>query len=178
MKPGERLLDWCWYEYCEKDSPEYLEAMTDESGHVHRQTVPRGQLSSTAWQKQLARAEAIFPAPWFEVIQKAKSPFVTLITSFESPRASFYGGKVLLAGEAFTQYRPHLGLSCDLAGFQALALVEVLKEAKTIEAWEMEVAEHAVEFATRSSATGHFAMTGKWPEGYVPPHLRVKEETK
>jgi hypothetical protein len=172
MTPGERLLDWCWYEYCDMDSPEFAEAMMDASGHVHRQTVPRGQLSSVSWQKQLARAEAIFPTPWFDVIQKAASPFVTAITSFESLRASFCGGKVLLAGEAFTQYRPHLGLSCDLAGFQALTLAEVLKGTKTVDEWEREVAEHALEFATRSSATGHFAMTGKWPDGYVPPHLR------
>jgi hypothetical protein len=99
----------------------------------------------------------------------AKHPFLSIITSSENGKAAFMGGKLLLVLEAFTQIRPHLGLSSNLAAFQALELVNVLNGDKSVDEWEQDVVEYGQEFALRSKAVGHFGMTGKWPEGYVPP---------
>ncbi|KAF1949997.1 FAD/NAD(P)-binding domain-containing protein [Byssothecium circinans] len=171
---GERLLDWCWYDACEEDSAELDEIMTDSFGHRHNHTVPRGALSDKAWERQLKRAEEILPSFLLDIVRSADGPFsfVTAISSFDSSKASFYGGKVLLVGEAFTQFRPHLGLGSNLGAFQALALARMLNGEMDSRKWEDTVTAYAQEIALRSSATGHFGMTGKWPEGYIPPYLR------
>jgi hypothetical protein len=140
--------------------------MTDTNGHRHNKTVPRGRLRKEVWEKHLSDHK--LPTGWNELISKSEEPFVTAITSFEGPSPRFCDGKVLLAGEAFTQFRPHLGLSCDLAAMQALTLDEVFVGEKTMAEYERVVGDYAEEFAMRSSAMGHFGLTGKWPEGYVP----------
>ena len=91
-------------------------------------------------------------------------PLLTAIRSFDNTRGSFFGGKLLLVGEAFIQLRPHLGASCDIAGISAMNLPHVLSGDISIEEWETRVAEHAMEKAIGSRATGIFGMTGRWPE--------------
>ncbi len=93
---------------------------------------------------------------------------MTAVTGFESDKAVFLNGKLLLAGDALTQCRPHLGSSCNLPALQALALLRVLKEEVTIAEWEKQVVSFAKEFAIRSAAAGQFGMTGRYPEGYTP----------
>lgn len=87
--------------------------------------------------------------------------------AFDNTKASFFGGKLLLAGEAFIQLRPHLGASCDIAGLSAITLPRVLSGEMSLEEWEKKVAQHAMEKAIGSRATGIFGMTGQWPEGYT-----------
>lgn len=172
-KEGERLLDWCWYCSVEAQSPEFAEIMTDSNGHRHNKTVPRGNLRGEVWKKQLADYK--LPAGWNELIHQSKQTFMTAVTSHEGSSSAFYDGKVLLAGEAFTQFRPHLGLSCDLAALQALTLSDVLTAEKTMSEYEKIVGDYAAEFSMRSSAMGHFGLTGKWPEGYVPLYAKKAE---
>jgi hypothetical protein len=148
--------------------------MTDTTGYRHNQTVPRGFLSGKAWKKQLARAEDVLPVDWQNILRETAEPFVTAITGFESSKGAFCDAKILLAGEAFTQFRPHLGLSSNLSAIQALALAEVVQGSKTMTEWERDVLSYAQEFSVRSSAMGQFGMTGKWPEGYVPLNLQKK----
>ncbi len=102
------------------------------------------------------------------MVLNSESPFVTAVTGFESDKAAFLGGKLLLAGDALTQFRPHLGSSCNLPALQALMLAKVLKREKTIQDWEEQVVSFGKEFAMRSIAAGQFSMTGTYPEGYVP----------
>lgn len=165
---GDRLLDWVWYEKCDGDSSDYQEAMTGTSGRQHRVTVPRGSLNEVVWAKRVERALSILPSPWSEMVTTSESPFVTAVTNFESDRAVFFEGKVLLAGDALTQFRPHLGSSCNLPALQALKLIEVLNNQKGIVEWENEVIAYGKEFAMRSIAAGHFGMTGAYPAGYIP----------
>jgi len=166
---GERLLDWCWYCPLEENTPEFNDVMTDTLGHRHNKTVPRGRLRKEVWEKQCKKY--MLPAGWSEIIKKAELPFVTAVTSFEGTVASFCDQKILLVGEAFTQFRPHLGLSCNLAAVQALALAEVLNGEKSMGDWEEFSMQYAQEFATRSIAMGQFGLTGSWPEGYTPLYL-------
>ncbi|KAF1996761.1 FAD/NAD(P)-binding domain-containing protein [Amniculicola lignicola CBS 123094] len=160
---GDRLLDWVWYDKCDIDSQDFSETMTDRSGRKHRVTVPRGDLSEVVWAKRVERARTVLSSPWVEMVTTSESPFVTAITNSESDKAVFFGGKLLLAGDAFIQFRPHLGSSCNLPVLQALTLLK-----------EDQVLSHGKEFAMRSIAAGQFGMTGTYPEGYVPLYAMDK----
>jgi len=150
--------------------------MRDTSGRLRNGTVPKGYLSISAWEKRLSAAKPVLPDSWFDIVSQSQSPFVTAITSSEGIKASFFDGKLLLAGDAFAQMRPHLGLSCNQAALQALQLAKVLQGSITMEQWEKEVVEWSREFSVRSAAMGQFGLTGKYPEGYVPLHeIRARE---
>ena len=90
---------------------------------------------------------------------------LTAIRSFENPSASFFGGKLVLAGEAFMQIRPHLGASCSIPALQALTLAQVLEGEKTWDEAQEEVVQYAMKQAMGSKMTGVFGMTGAWPAG-------------
>jgi hypothetical protein len=97
--------------------------------------------------------------------------------AFDNTKASFFGGKLLLTGEAFIQIRPHLGASCDIAGLSAITLPQVLSGELPLEEWEQKVARHAMEKAIGSRATGMFGMTGQWPEGHTTESAaKISEE--
>jgi hypothetical protein len=97
--------------------------------------------------------------------------------AFDNTKASFFGGKLLLTGEAFIQLRPHLGASCDIAGLSAITLPQVLSGELPLEEWEQKVARHAMEKAIGSRATGMFGMTGQWPEGHTAESAaKISEE--
>lgn len=165
---GERLLDWVWYDACSVGSQEFRDTMTDKAGRQHRVTVPRDALSAAAWANRVLRARTVLPTPWQEMVVTSESPFVTAITGFESEKAVFFEGKLLLAGDALTQFRPHLGSSCNLPALQALKLIDVLAGKLPMSDWEVEIVSHGKEFAARSIAAGQFGMTGAYPQGYVP----------
>ncbi|KAF2192937.1 hypothetical protein K469DRAFT_551918 [Zopfia rhizophila CBS 207.26] len=102
--------------------------MTDASGHHHNNTVPRGCLSEQVWNKVVKRAQGELAGPFAEIVTGAPSPFVTAATSFESDRASLFDEKLLRAGEAFLQFRPHIDLSCDLGASQCCLQLRPSKE--------------------------------------------------
>ncbi|OAL49667.1 FAD/NAD(P)-binding domain-containing protein [Pyrenochaeta sp. DS3sAY3a] len=168
MEPGKRYVEWCWYDHCEYPSSTFSEFMTDANGIRHNVTVPASSLRLDMWNAQLLRRKDILPPLWTTILSATKAPLLTAIRSFDNSIASFYNGKVLLVGEAYTQVRPHLGASCDIAALQALLLAEVLNGEKSIKEWEGEVAEYASKMSIASRATGTFGMTGKWPSDYVP----------
>jgi 2-polyprenyl-6-methoxyphenol hydroxylase-like FAD-dependent oxidoreductase len=142
--------------------------MTDCDGRKRTLTVPRGKMRADVWKARVQRAERLLPAPWADVVGRSKGQFVAAIQSYEDDCSTAMGGKVLLVGEAYTQFRPHLGLSSNLGALQALKLGEVLRGEKTMAQWEDEVAAYSREYAEHSTAMGIFGMTGKWPSGYVP----------
>lgn len=173
MEPGKRNVEWCWYDSCEYPSSTFNDFMTDNKGIQHNVTVPASSLRSDVWQAQLLRRKESLPALWNAIFSNSNVPLLTAIRSFDNSVASFYNGKVLLVGEAYTQIRPHLGASCDIAALQALVLAQVLNEGKAIGEWESEVAEYASKMSIASQATGIFGMTGKWPQGYDPSFTKV-----
>ena len=164
MQPGDRLVEWCWYDPCDISSSNFGDIMTDRKGVRHNVTVAASQLRPEAWALHRARRQAVIPPLWSKIFDLSTMPLLTAIRSFTNTKASFFGGKLLLVGEAFTQIRPHLGASCDIAALQAVTLPQVLSGAISFDEWETMVAEHAESKAVRSRATGIFGMTGKWPE--------------
>ena len=161
MAPSDRLLDWIWYDVCDINSEEFEDIMTDRDGHRRRTTVPRGQISPTVWQKRLETARELVGQDWFRVISETKLPFVTNITDLQSSKACFFDGKLLLVGESFTQFRPHVGLSSNMAALQALSLTQVLQGELTLEQWEQNAVKYAEELGAISTAFGLFGLSGK-----------------
>ncbi|KAF2728788.1 FAD/NAD(P)-binding domain-containing protein [Polyplosphaeria fusca] len=174
MEPEDTLLDWVWYDIYDQNSSDFEEIMTGSDGRRRNVTVPKGYLSKAVWDKKLLSAKNTLPSHWFEVISASQKPYVTAITNFKGTRAVFYDGKLLLAGDAFAQCKPHLGMSSNQAALQALNLVKVLREEITFDEWEKAVKDWSDEFAYRSAAMGQFGLTGKYPEGYVPLHAVKK----
>ncbi|KAH9871571.1 hypothetical protein J1614_005826 [Plenodomus biglobosus] len=167
MVPGDRYIEWCWYDACDVSSPEFSEYMTDRYGIQHNMTVSADSLRPKAWTSQLSRRDNIVPPIWRSLFAKSSLPLLTAIHSFDNEQAAFYGGKLLLAGEAYTQIRPHLGASCDIAALQAICLPRVLNGEMSVAEWERTVADYASEKSIGSKATGVFGMTGQWPDDYI-----------
>ncbi|KAF2852925.1 FAD/NAD(P)-binding domain-containing protein [Plenodomus tracheiphilus IPT5] len=167
MVSGDRCVEWCWYDACDVSSPDFSEYMTDRYGTQHNMTVSAELLRPETWAEQLSRRKSVVPPIWQSLFAKSGLPLLTAIHSFDNEQAAFYGGKLLLVGEAFTQIRPHLGASCDIAALQAVHLPGVLNGEISIAEWEKIVADYANEKSIGSKATGVFGMTGQWPDGYV-----------
>ncbi|CBX91011.1 similar to monooxygenase FAD-binding [Plenodomus lingam JN3] len=172
MVSGDRYIEWCWYDACDVSSPEFSEYMTDRYGMQHNMTVSADLLHPKTWAAQLSRRKDVVPPIWQSLFAKSTLPLLTAIHSFDNDHAAFYSGKLLLAGEAYTQIRPHLGASCDIAALQAILLPEVLDGRMSIVEWERTVAIYARNKSIGSAATGEFGMTGKWPDGYVATFAR------
>ncbi len=168
MKVGSRLVEWCWYDPCDGQSTEFADFMTDKEGNRHNVTVPAKLLRDDAWAAQISRRDGTLTPLWRTIFLKSKAPLLTAVRSFHNDKSSFFSGKLFLAGEAYTQIRPHLGASCDIPALQALSLAKVLKSEMSVAEYEKEVAAYALGKAIGSKATGDFGLTGKWPEGYTP----------
>ena len=59
-------------------------------------------------------------------------------------------------GESFTQFRPHVGLSSNMAAPQALSLTQVLQSELALEQWEQKAVKYAEELGAISTAFGLF----------------------
>jgi 2-polyprenyl-6-methoxyphenol hydroxylase-like FAD-dependent oxidoreductase len=154
-------LDWIWYDICDVDAEEFKNIMTDKEGRRRRTTVPRGYIQQEVWQKRLGNALEIVGDDWFNIMSETTDPFVTNITDLQSEKACFLGGKLLLVGEAFSQFRPHVGLSSNLAALQALSLARVLKGEQTLAMWETDAIGYAQKLGETSTAFGLYGLSGQ-----------------
>ena len=168
MEIGNRLVEWCWYDNCDINSPEFADFMTDIEDKRHNVTVPAKILRGSAWATQISRRHDTLTPLWRDIFLKSKVPLLTAVRSFTNDKSSFFNGKLFLAGEAYMQIRPHLGAGCDVPALQALSLAKVLKKEMSLEEYEKEVSTYAQNLGVRSIATGIFGMTGKFPAGYTP----------
>jgi len=141
--------------------------MTDKDGTRHNHTVPAELLHPESWKTQLTRRKDATSRLWqhlFAISTANSLPLLTAIRSFDNPSSSFFDGKLLLAGEALAQIRPHLGASCNIPALQALTLAQVLKGEKTRGEAEQEILEYASKQAIASKVTGISGMTGESPK--------------
>jgi hypothetical protein len=152
--------------------------MTDINGKRHNLTVPADYLNPESWKTQLSRRRDALSPLWQGLFAQSTAnglPLLNAVRSVKNTSASFFDGKVMLAGEALIQVRPHLGASCSIPALQAMNLADVLEGKKNPKDAEQEVTAYATEQYTGSEATGIFCMTGKWPEGHVPFYEHVAE---
>jgi hypothetical protein len=143
FEPGERLLNWVWYYNVPEDSFEITDILTDTSGRLHENTVPRGLVRHDVWDRFRAAILPEISPPFRELLQKTTDPFVTKVRDVECSSASFYDGRVILVGDAFSTLRPHLGLATEQAALHCNALADVYQGIKTKSSWDRDVCQHA-----------------------------------
>ncbi|KUJ16155.1 FAD/NAD(P)-binding domain-containing protein [Mollisia scopiformis] len=159
---GEHQFIWIWYEMLEENSEEFRETFTDITGVTRLTTVPRGKMNPTVWVKRQASG-ATLSAPFAELLSKTSDPFVSAIRDFVSPKAVIYDGKLLLVGDAFALFRPHLGASTNQAAKQADGLVDVFMGKGNLAEWEKASVEYATRTSATSNALGEYCFTGNVP---------------
>ena len=128
--------------------------MTDASGHRHRFTLPMGSVQPSVRNQLIADASAILPFPFAELVSKTTNPFVQTVADIVSHRASFFDGKLILAGDALATFRPHVVASTNQAALHAFLLEKVMRGDMTMKERERECLEYARKTALMSIALG------------------------
>lgn len=139
LSPGERFVNFAWYT---NESPEELEEiMVDNAdGHRHRFFVPKGHVRDSVWKARLLRTEELeLPEPFKEVASKIHEPFIQMISDYCPSRAAFEDGKVLIIGDALSQFRPHAALSVAQAAAHATAVEDYVSGKISLQDWETRV---------------------------------------
>ncbi|OJJ42362.1 hypothetical protein ASPZODRAFT_2119951 [Penicilliopsis zonata CBS 506.65] len=124
-EPGKRLLNWVWYFPVQENSAEMAEIFTDIHGKMHGNTVPQGLVNPAVWQAQLARYVPQMTAPLAEVVSLTPRVFVTKVGEAQCTTPSFFDGRLVLVGDAFTGFRSHLGKASEQAAQHALQMDRV-----------------------------------------------------
>jgi 2-polyprenyl-6-methoxyphenol hydroxylase-like FAD-dependent oxidoreductase len=139
IEPGKRLLNFLWY--TNEDEASMEEIMTDAiNGYRHRYTVPAGHVRPEVWSQRVAEARRLrLPPPWLEVVAKIDRPFIQAISDLYSPRAVFEDGRVLLAGDALSQFCPHTGLSGSQAAFHSMRMADYISGHVSVTQLETEI---------------------------------------
>lgn len=139
LRSGERLLNFIWYTNETVDDLEML-MMDSIDGHSHRSFVPPGRIRDDIWASRLQEAKRLpLPGPFLEVAMAIKRPSLQIITDYCSPRAAFERGRVLLIGDALSQFRPHAALGVSQAAYHVDAVQEYLGGGISWQQWERRV---------------------------------------
>ncbi|KAK4213965.1 zeaxanthin epoxidase, chloroplastic [Rhypophila decipiens] len=162
---GTRLINWVWYCNVQDKSEEMNEPLTSKDGHIHGNTLPSGLVRPEVWDKYLAAALAQVTEPFAELLAKTKNPFVINVNDILCEKASFYDGRVLLAGDALATFRPHFAIATEKAARAALQLGKVWEGKKTLEEWEKEVLSYEKTGFLGSRVLGAWGCRGWWEFG-------------
>ncbi|KAJ4353197.1 uncharacterized protein N0V89_004923 [Didymosphaeria variabile] len=156
-------LFWAFYDILAEDSPRFQQTMTDTDGKLHRNAIPSGKIQPQVWQEASSRVKE--QACWFyaELMDKSHQLYVSAIRDFPNTKAVFCDGKVILAGDAMSQCRPHAGGATNEHAFQAMELAKVLRGESTLEEWEKLCLDSAAKARALAIATGKRFL----PEGAI-----------
>jgi hypothetical protein len=149
-----------WYGICPLGSSAFTEALTDRTGHVHRNYVPVGQIRPSVWEGQVEVASKILIPPMLEIVKKTSNPALSVIHDYACHKASFFGGKVLLVGDTLALLRPHAGMSFNKAALDCLSLEKVMTGEIDIKAWEAQVTVHGARCLAINEGLGGFFIYG------------------
>ncbi|KAK5625706.1 hypothetical protein RRF57_001422 [Xylaria bambusicola] len=138
VAPGKRYINFVYYANFPPGSAELEEIMTDRDGRRRAITMPPGMISASAWEKQRGLARARLPPQFAEVVCGAAKPFVQAITDVLSPEHEYWGGKVVLLGDALAGFRPHTVASTSQAAFDAMIFADYLAGKVSREEWKRE----------------------------------------
>ncbi|KIN02677.1 hypothetical protein OIDMADRAFT_119509 [Oidiodendron maius Zn] len=105
LQPGDRRINWVWYDDCELDSPTFSEVLTSKTGHIHRNYVPVWQIRPSSWELQVEKASTSLIPPMLELVKKTINPAISVVHDFACPWATFFDGKVVLVGDALALFR-------------------------------------------------------------------------
>ena len=104
----------------------------------------------------------------FEIQAKLQTPFVSLVTSVCTPKATAFDEKLFFIGDALVQMQPNTGEGVNHAAFEAMGLAEVFAGRMGVGAWEEEVLGVARKEMERSREFPK-GMLGTGPEGVEKP---------
>lgn len=136
--------------------------MTDCDGHRHANMVPIGKVAEDVWAKQRTHGKSVLARPFAELLENTRQPFISAISDSIAPRASFFDGKLLLVGDAFALFRPHIALSTNQAALHCILLEKVLKGEMSLSEWEREVIQYGRKTRLLSIAFGNYSQVGGW----------------
>ncbi|KAF2232328.1 FAD/NAD(P)-binding domain-containing protein [Viridothelium virens] len=177
LRPGKRHVNFVWYYNCSAHSEEFSDIMTDVDGHCHVHTLPPGKMRPEVWTRQRARGEQELGFQFKEILAKIDSPFITAISDYRVPRASFFGGKVVLVGDALALFRPHTAQSTAQAAVDCTLLEQVLKGEMDVSDWEQEVLQYAHRTGLASNCIGAWYLRGYLSWLYYKVRSWISENT-
>jgi len=159
VEPGKRLINWVWYFVVPDDSAEMAAIFRDVNGKVHPNTVPHGLINPDIWSSQVARYLPHMVAPLAEIITKTPKPFVTKVGEAQCFTPSFYDGRLVLVGDAFTGLRSHLGMASEQAAQHVVQMDKVWRGEMTQEQREAEAILYAKRFILLNRLIGFTGMS-------------------
>ncbi|KAI1347261.1 hypothetical protein F5Y01DRAFT_329823 [Xylaria sp. FL0043] len=136
VEPGKRLINFVYYTNFPEGSQELEEIMTDRNGRRRAITMPPGMTDPQAWEKQRRVARERLPPQFAEVVCGTKKPFVQAVTDVLSPEHEYWGGKVVLIGDALAGFRPHTVASTSQAAFDAMIFADYIDGKVSREEWK------------------------------------------
>ncbi|KAI1194109.1 hypothetical protein F5X97DRAFT_15011 [Nemania serpens] len=136
VEPGKRLLNFVYYTNFPEGSDELEEIMTDRNGRRRNITMPPGMTDPVAWEKQRRLAHERLPPQFAEIVCGTKKPFVQAVTDVLSPEHEYWGGKVVLIGDALAGFRPHTVASTSQAAFDAMIFADYVDGKVSREEWK------------------------------------------
>lgn len=172
FEPGKRLLNFVWYCNCPENSSDFKNAMTDVDGHFHRSTLPPGKMREDVWTRQRAYGDRVLAPPFKELVNNITQPFITAISDYAAPQASYFDGKLLLVGDALSLFRPHVGSSTNQCAMNCLLLEKVLEERMSLSEWERRVTLYAHVTWLWSIAWVSYYMS--WYPSYLLNEMRYR----
>lgn len=163
IEPGKRKLNWVWYNNIEEGSEHWNSTMTDTDGVLHNYIMPVGKVRPEILEAQLAKARAVLPPQFSEIVHKTETPFIQAITDVICPKVTFLDGRVVLLGDSIAGFRPHTAASTSQAAMNSLLLEALMKktggvlgkrEAAIYEenslAYATQLSEHGIRLGNRS----------------------------
>ncbi|KAI1174460.1 hypothetical protein F4777DRAFT_381202 [Nemania sp. FL0916] len=136
VEPGQRLLNFVYYTNFPEGSPELEEIMTDCNGRRRAITMPPGMTDAQAWEKQRVLARERLPPQFAEIVCGTSKPFVQAVTDVLSPEHEYWGGKVVLIGDALAGFRPHTVASTSQAAFDAMIFADYIEGKVDRDEWK------------------------------------------
>lgn len=149
-----RMTNWVWYQ--NKSKNELLQLMLDKNKITHKFSLPHGSMREEEVARIHAQASTELPPLHAEVINKTSEPFVQVITDSFSSKNQFYGGKLLLVGDAvggqrlvefstikkfIDRDRPHTASAILQTAFHALLVRKLVQGGIDLSQWSKEIEE-------------------------------------
>jgi 2-polyprenyl-6-methoxyphenol hydroxylase-like FAD-dependent oxidoreductase len=159
--PGERRLNWVWYNNYREGS-ELDDLLTDREGKKRAYSVPPGALQEK-WLGDLhERSEALSPQ-FRALVEQTAQPFVQAILDLSVPQMVF--DSACLIGDAAFVPRPHTAASTSKAIGNAIELAAAFKKAgnnvkEALAAWEPQQIEIGQELAASGQMMGNRSQFG------------------
>jgi len=113
--------------------------------------------------------------PFAELLQETTDPSISATRKYPAGRSIFYDGRIILVGDAFCLFCPHVGSSTNQAAKHALGLAEVFSGKYPLGEWESQSLAYATKTSALSNFFGEYCFTGKVPESLA---TIIKEDKK